>query len=133
MQVIVNAGGAEGKARDGGVPVKLGMVRMKAAKDVSKALSRVRTRLASREMRVPEGGKRRAAVLVPLFLRRGELHILFTRRARTLTRHKGQNRYSRPTDRQTDGRCAAVDDIASLPTASPGEFAKRGRTLLRQH
>lgn len=66
---------------------------MKAAKDVSKALSRVRAVLSSREARAhAEDGRRRAAVLVPFFLRRGELHVLFTRRARTLSKHKGQNR-----------------------------------------
>ena len=79
---------------------------MKAAKDVLSAqgLSRIRSLLASRETQELGGGGRRAAVLVPLFLRGGEPHLLFTRRARTLTRHKGQNRYGVPTDGGTHGR-----------------------------
>ena len=106
------------------------MYRMKAAKDVSKVLSRVRPVLASRETRVTEGGERRAAVLVPFFQRGGELHVLFTRRARTLTRHKGQNRYG------TDGRTHAVlwwvTSRPSGPAASQGDCVRRRRALSRQ-
>jgi 8-oxo-dGTP pyrophosphatase MutT (NUDIX family) len=50
-------------------------------------------RLAAREPRlVREGteGRRRAAVLVPLFVRNGNLWTLFTRRTDTVEHHRGQ-------------------------------------------
>lgn len=39
---------------------------------------------------LPEGGLRRAAVLVPLFEHDGEAHVLLTRRRPDLARHAGQ-------------------------------------------
>ncbi len=39
---------------------------------------------------LPEGGLRRAAVLVPLFEHEGEPHVLLTRRRADLRRHAGQ-------------------------------------------
>ncbi len=53
----------------------------------------VAQRLAGREPRiVHEGteGRRRAAVLVPLFVRNGGLWVLFTRRTETVEHHRGQ-------------------------------------------
>lgn len=40
--------------------------------------------------RLPEGGLRRAAVLVPLLEKDGEVHVLLTRRRADLRRHAGQ-------------------------------------------
>jgi len=49
-------------------------------------------RLAARawEIRPAAAGERRAAVLVPLFVRETVLHVLFTRRTETLEHHRGQ-------------------------------------------
>ena len=52
----------------------------------------VRARLSSRSrgpLEVPEGA-RRAAVLIPLFVKSGALWILFTRRTETVEHHRGQ-------------------------------------------
>jgi 8-oxo-dGTP pyrophosphatase MutT (NUDIX family) len=55
-------------------------------------IDQLRARLESRERLVPEPaqGERRAAVLVPLFVRDGGLWILLTRRTETLEHHRGQ-------------------------------------------
>ena len=56
-------------------------------------MTEVATRLAAREPRIiREGteGRRRAGVLVPLFVRDGGLWILFTRRTETVEQHRGQ-------------------------------------------
>lgn len=45
---------------------------------------------ALRPEQLPEGGLRRAAVLVPLFEHDGHAHVLLTRRRPDLTRHAGQ-------------------------------------------
>lgn len=52
----------------------------------------VERRLAARPLREPEKAQaaRRAAVLVPLFVREGVLWILFTRRTETVEHHRGQ-------------------------------------------
>jgi 8-oxo-dGTP pyrophosphatase MutT (NUDIX family) len=52
----------------------------------------VRARLAARAGRPAalRDGLRRAAVLVPLFVREGKLWILFTRRTETVEHHRGQ-------------------------------------------
>src|SRR5215472_5481517 len=49
-------------------------------------------RLAAHERPVlePAEGQRRAAVLVPLFVRDGALRVLLTRRTETVERHRGQ-------------------------------------------
>src|ERR1700736_3422826 len=55
-------------------------------------IEEVRSRLEARrraEAAAPEGS-RRAAVLVPLFVRDGALWILLTRRTDTLEHHRGQ-------------------------------------------
>lgn len=52
---------------------------------------RVRQILSSREKRHLEGeGLKRAAVLVPLYERDGELYLLLTKRTETLSRHRGE-------------------------------------------
>ena len=56
-------------------------------------MAEVAQRLAAREPRIiREGteGRRRAGVLVPLFVRDGALWILFTRRTETVEQHRGQ-------------------------------------------
>jgi 8-oxo-dGTP pyrophosphatase MutT (NUDIX family) len=56
-------------------------------------MAEVARRLAAREPRIiREGteGRRRAGVLVPLFVRDGSLWILFTRRTETVEQHRGQ-------------------------------------------
>ena len=40
--------------------------------------------------RLPEGGLRRAAVLVPLLEKDGDVHVLLTKRRADLRRHAGQ-------------------------------------------
>lgn len=52
----------------------------------------MRARLEAREVLAPEpaNGQRRAAVLVPLFVRDGGLWILLTRRTETVEHHRGQ-------------------------------------------
>ncbi len=45
---------------------------------------------ALRPEHLPEGGLRRAAVLVPLFEKDGDTHVLLTRRRADLRRHAGQ-------------------------------------------
>ena len=54
-------------------------------------LARVRRLLANRTPRtVPDGDRRRAAVLLPLYVRHGALHVLCTQRTEDLPHHKGQ-------------------------------------------
>jgi 8-oxo-dGTP pyrophosphatase MutT (NUDIX family) len=51
---------------------------------------RVRTALATRSRRTMEAGPVPAAVLLPLFLRNGEYHLLFTKRTNHLLHHSGE-------------------------------------------
>jgi 8-oxo-dGTP pyrophosphatase MutT (NUDIX family) len=55
-------------------------------------MAEVKSRLARRAPREPldQTDQRRSAVLVPLFVRNGQLWILFTRRTETLEHHRGQ-------------------------------------------
>ena len=55
-------------------------------------MDEVSARLSAREReaREPAEGRRRAAVLVPLFVREGSLHVLLTRRTETVEHHRGQ-------------------------------------------
>jgi 8-oxo-dGTP pyrophosphatase MutT (NUDIX family) len=71
----------------------------------------VRERLAARErpaLQAPPG-LRRAAVLVPVFVRDGELWVLLTRRTESLEHHRGQISFP--------GGSAEDDDDSSLDTA----------------
>lgn len=74
-------------------------------------MEEVRSRLARRERAEPldEVGQRRAAVLVPLFVREGHLWILFTRRTDTLEHHRGQISFP--------GGAEEEDDESLLKTA----------------
>jgi 8-oxo-dGTP pyrophosphatase MutT (NUDIX family) len=51
---------------------------------------RVRTALAARNRRTMETGPVPAAVLLPLFLRNNEYHLLFTKRTNHLLHHSGE-------------------------------------------
>lgn len=56
-------------------------------------MEEVRARLGGRSLGEPEGlpdGLRRAAVLVPLFVREGQLWVLLTRRTESVEHHRGQ-------------------------------------------
>ncbi len=74
-------------------------------------MEEVRSRLARRERAelLDEVGQRRAAVLVPLFVREGHLWILFTRRTDTLEHHRGQISFP--------GGAEEEDDESLLKTA----------------
>ena len=66
---------------------------MSSQSSLSGWMAEIQSRLASRPQRPLGGeaaGRRRAAVLVPLFVRGGRLWILFTRRTDTLEHHRGQ-------------------------------------------
>ena len=71
-------------------------------------MDEVRGRLAARgsgPSRTPPLGMRRAAVLIPLFVRDGALWVLFTRRTETVEHHRGQ--ISFPGGSEEDGRRVA--------------------------
>jgi 8-oxo-dGTP pyrophosphatase MutT (NUDIX family) len=55
-------------------------------------MAEIQTRLAAHESLKPiePGPRRRAAVLIPLFVRDGQLWVLFTRRTDTVEHHRGQ-------------------------------------------
>ena len=55
-------------------------------------MAEIQTRLAAHENRtsIEPGPLRRAAVLIPLFVRDGQLWVLFTRRTETVEHHRGQ-------------------------------------------
>jgi 8-oxo-dGTP pyrophosphatase MutT (NUDIX family) len=74
-------------------------------------MDEVRARLASRESAAPASppGLRRAAVLVPLFVKDGGLWVLLTRRTESLEHHRGQISFP--------GGSAEDDDDSALETA----------------
>jgi 8-oxo-dGTP pyrophosphatase MutT (NUDIX family) len=61
-------------------------------------------RLAARERESPEAaeGQRRAAVLVPLYVRDGGLRVLFTRRTETVEHHRGQISFPGGVEEESD-------------------------------
>ncbi|MGH9399777.1 MAG: NUDIX hydrolase [Thermoanaerobaculia bacterium] len=67
-------------------------------------MEEVRARLASRPRResLDERNSRRAAVLVPLFVREGGLWVLFTRRTETVEHHRGQISFPGGTEEPQD-------------------------------
>jgi 8-oxo-dGTP pyrophosphatase MutT (NUDIX family) len=77
---------------------------------------------------VPEGGLRRAAVLVPLFEQGGEPHVLLTRRRPDLKHHAGQ--VSFPGGRIEPGeepRAAALREAHEEIGLDPGRVEVIGR------
>jgi 8-oxo-dGTP pyrophosphatase MutT (NUDIX family) len=82
---------------------------------------RLRTALAARR-RVPmESGPVPAAVLLPLFLKDGELHLLFTKRTPHLTHHSGEISFPGGRCEESDRDSAATalretwEEIGILP------------------
>jgi 8-oxo-dGTP pyrophosphatase MutT (NUDIX family) len=93
----------------------------------------VRRRLAARPRRDPEkGNARRAAVLVPLFVRERMLWIVFTRRTETVEHHRGQISFPGGVEEPIDDDLSATalretheelgilpEDVRLLGTLSP--------------
>jgi 8-oxo-dGTP pyrophosphatase MutT (NUDIX family) len=67
-------------------------------------MDEVRDRLAARPLAAPEPleGQRRAAVLIPLFVKDASLWILFTRRTETVEHHRGQISFPGGVEEETD-------------------------------
>jgi 8-oxo-dGTP pyrophosphatase MutT (NUDIX family) len=67
-------------------------------------MDEVAARLSAQERPVPEPpeGQRRAAVLVPLFVRDGALRVLLTRRTETVEHHRGQISFPGGVEEQED-------------------------------
>jgi len=93
----------------------------------------VRRRLAAQPRRDPEkGNARRAAVLVPLFVRERMLWIVFTRRTETVEHHRGQISFPGGVEEAIDDDLSATalretheelgilpEDVRLLGTLSP--------------
>jgi 8-oxo-dGTP pyrophosphatase MutT (NUDIX family) len=79
----------------------------------------IKTALACHK-RVPmaTGGLVRSAVLVPLFLKGGACHILFTKRAETLTHHRGEVSFP--------GGVYQPEDVDTLRTALRETYEETG-------
>ncbi|HUK66895.1 MAG TPA: CoA pyrophosphatase [Anaeromyxobacteraceae bacterium] len=78
--------------------------------------------------RLPEGGLRRAAVLVPLFEQEGEVHVLLTLRRSDLRHHAGQ--VSFPGGRLEPGeepRAAALREAQEEVGLEPGRVELIGQ------
>ncbi len=74
--------------------------------DLETIVQRLRHRLQPLSGDVPvgaPGGARVAAVLVPLYLRAGRPHLLFTRRAATLNAHRGEIAFPGGSHEPADG------------------------------
>jgi 8-oxo-dGTP pyrophosphatase MutT (NUDIX family) len=97
-------------------------------------MDEVASRLEAREQEHPEppAEQRRAAVLVPLFVRDGALRIILTRRTETLEHHKGQISFPGGAEDEADESAFATavreteeelgipaQDIRLLGTLSP--------------
>lgn len=67
-------------------------------------MDEIAARLAAHELEVADRseGQRRAAVLVPLYVRDGALRILFTRRTETVEHHRGQISFPGGVEEETD-------------------------------
>jgi 8-oxo-dGTP pyrophosphatase MutT (NUDIX family) len=67
-------------------------------------MDEVAARLATREREAPDPaqGERRAAVLLPLYVRDGALRILFTRRTETVEHHRGQISFPGGVEEEAD-------------------------------
>ena len=73
-------------------------------------IDELRTRLAARRSPPAEApeGSRRAAVLVPLFVRDGGLWVLFTRRTDALEHHRGQIAFPGGAEEESDDSLLAT-------------------------
>lgn len=81
------------------------------------------------DLRCPGGRERPAAVLVPLFARRREPHVLLTRRSSALTNHAGQIAFpggcSEPGD--ADARATALRETQEEIGLGPGRIQPLGQ------
>src|SRR5450432_3678 len=97
-------------------------------------MDEVASRLEARAQEYPEppGEQRRAAVLLPLYVRDGALRIILTRRTETLEHHKGQISFPGGAEDEADESAFATavreteeeigipaEDIRLLGTLSP--------------
>jgi 8-oxo-dGTP pyrophosphatase MutT (NUDIX family) len=74
-------------------------------------MDELKARLAARErvaMAGPEETWRRAAVLVPLYVRDGSLWVVLTRRTETLEHHRGQISFPGGAEEEEDGTLLAT-------------------------
>jgi 8-oxo-dGTP pyrophosphatase MutT (NUDIX family) len=71
-------------------------------------MAEVQSRLAARPNLSPiePGPLRRAAVLIPLFVREGQLWVIFTRRTETVEHHRGQISFPGGGEEAEDGSLA---------------------------
>lgn len=87
-------------------------------------MDEVAARLAVREREAsePSEGQRRAAVLVPLYVRDGALRILFTRRTETVEHHRGQISFPGGVEEEADESAfaTAVRETEEELGISPG-------------
>jgi len=87
-------------------------------------MDEVAARLAVREREAsdPSEGQRRAAVLVPLYVRDGALRILFTRRTETVEHHRGQISFPGGVEEEADDSAfaTAVRETQEELGISPG-------------
>lgn len=72
-------------------------------------IEKIRTSLSSRKRTELPPGPVPAAVLIPLFLKNGDYHILFTKRSENLTHHRGEISFP--------GGVGQPEDIDTLHTA----------------
>src|SRR5439155_25786639 len=68
-------------------------------------MEEVRARLEAREriLPAPLQGRRRAAVLIPLYVRDGALWVVLTRRTETVEHHRGQISFPGGAEEDEDG------------------------------
>ncbi len=87
-------------------------------------------RLSAREREVPElpEGQRRAAVLLPLFVRDGGLRLLLTRRTETVEHHRGQISFPGGVEEESDETpfATAVRETEEELGIAPGDVRLLG-------
>jgi 8-oxo-dGTP pyrophosphatase MutT (NUDIX family) len=87
-------------------------------------------RLASRQRESPEPmeGQRRAAVLVPLYVRDGGLKVLLTRRTETVEHHRGQISFPGGVEEESDETAfaTAVRETEEELGIAPGDVQLLG-------
>jgi len=93
-------------------------------------MEEVAARLAAREPEPaePPDGQRRAAVLVPLYVRDGALRVLFTRRTETVEHHRGQISFPGGVEEESDetAYATAVRETEEEIGIAPGDVKLLG-------
>src|SRR5215831_15655708 len=93
-------------------------------------MAEIAARLAASERSVPEPapGQRRAAVLVPLFVRDGALRVLLTRRTDTVEHHRGQISFPGGVEEEDDDTpwATAVRETEEELGIAPGDVRLLG-------